>query len=224
VEEAPGETNPRIQIVGIVADTKYRDLRESLPPIAYLASTQEKEPASFVQVVLRSDVGPAGVTAGITQAVRRINPAIGVQFQTMETLIRDSLTGERLMAALSGVFAALAVVISTIGLYGVMSYMVERRRMEIGIRMALGATAGNVLRLILRENLALVVVGAVLGVACSLTLTRVLHGFLAAGVSPLDPLNFAAMLATLILATGVAVYFPARRATRVDPLVVLRHE
>jgi ABC-type antimicrobial peptide transport system permease subunit len=111
-----------------------------------------------------------------------------------------------------------------IGLCGISIYNVTRRTPEIGIRLALGATSGNVQRLMLREGLTLVAAGSVIGIAGTLALTRFLSGFLAAGVSPLDPLAFVAMLMTLLVTTAASVYFPSRRAARVDPLLALRHE
>jgi len=109
-------------------------------------------------------------------------------------------------------------------LCGISIYNVARRTPEIGIRMALGATPGHAMRLMLRESLTLVAAGAVIGVAGALALTRLLRGFLAAGVSPFDPLAFATMLATLLVTAAASVYFPSRRAARVDPLASLRHE
>jgi len=130
----------------------------------------------------------------------------------------------RLVTVLLSVFAALGLVLALIGLCGISSYSVARRTPEIGIRMALGATPGHVLRLMLGEGLTLVLAGAVIGVAGALFATRLLGGFLAADISPLDPLAFAAMLATLLITAAASVYFPSRRAARVDPLATLRHE
>jgi putative ABC transport system permease protein len=223
VESAPGATPPRYQIIGVVADTKYRDLRQELLPIAYLASTQDTEPGPFLQVVLHSTIGLAGVTPGLSHVVREVNPSISVQSQTMDTLLRDSLATERLMAALSGFFGALAVVIATLGLYGVMSYMVARRRMEIGIRMALGADRSAVVRMIVAEASMLlgagIVVGVVLSVLGARTATVLLYG-----VQPWDVPTIAAATALLAGISLLASWLPAYRASRLAPTVALRAE
>jgi putative ABC transport system permease protein len=125
---------------------------------------------------------------------------------------------------LLGALAALGLVLALIGLRGISIYNVARRTPEIGIRMALGATHGHAMRLMLRESLTLVAAGTVIGAVGALALTRLLRGFLAAGIGPLDPLAFAAMLVTLLGAAATSVYFPSRRAARVDPLASLRHE
>lgn len=123
-----------------------------------------------------------------------------------------------------GTLAALGLLLALIGLCAITMYNATRRTVEIGIRMALGATVRDALRLVLRENFKLVIAGALLGVCGALALSRPLRGFLAADVSPLDPMAFAAMIGTLVLSAGLTVYFPARRATKVGPLIALRHE
>jgi putative ABC transport system permease protein len=198
-------------------------LRQELLPIAYLASTQDTEPGPFLQVVLHSTIGLAGVTPGLSHVVREVNPSISVQSQTMDTLLRDSLATERLMAALSGFFGALAVVIATLGLYGVMSYMVARRRMEIGIRMALGADRSAVVRMIVAEASMLlgagIVVGVVLSVLGARTATVLLYG-----VQPWDVPTIAAATALLAGISLLASWLPAYRASRLAPTVALRAE
>jgi ABC-type antimicrobial peptide transport system permease subunit len=130
----------------------------------------------------------------------------------------------RLATVLLVVFAGLGLALAMIGLAGMALYNVTRRTPEIGIRMALGATGGNILRLILKENLSLALIGTLIGVAGSLTLTRFARAFLAASVSALDPWVFVALISTLLLTAAVAAYLPARRATKVDPLSILRQE
>ena len=223
VESAPGTAAPRYQIIGVVADTKYSDLREALPPIAYLASTQEPEPDPFLQVVLHSTIGFAGVRPGLSHVMREVNPSISVQFQTMHTLVRDSLATERLMAALSGFFGALAVVIATLGLYGVMSYMVVRRRTEIGIRMALGADRRAVVRMIVAEASVLLGAGIIIGVVLSVLGARTAAALLY-GLQPWDAPTIAAATAVLTVISLLASWLPAYRASRLAPTVVLRAE
>jgi predicted permease len=223
IEEAPGESGPRYQIVGVVKDTNYSSLRETPPPIAYLASTQEAEPLPYLQVLLRADAALTAVTPSVLQAFREVNPAISVQFRTMDGFIRDGLAGERLMAALSGFFGVVALVIATVGLYGVMAYMVARRRMEIGIRMALGATRRSVVGMVLREATMLhatgIAVGAVLAVLGARSAAALLYG-----LEPWDPATMALAIGLLALVSLVASWLPAQRAARVEPTVALRDE
>jgi len=133
------------------------------------------------------------------------------------------LLRERLMATLSGFFGLLAALLAVIGLYGVMSYMVARRTNEIGIRMALGADAADVLKLVLKNGVALTLIGVALGVSGAFALTRVIAALLF-GVEPTDPVTFVAVSATMVMVALIACYIPARRATKVDPLVALRYE
>jgi putative ABC transport system permease protein len=214
---------PRYQVIGVVGDTKYTDLREDMPPIAYLAVLQETETVPFLQVVVDSAIGAAGVTSGITQVVRDINPAITVQYSPMELLIQNSLVTERLMAALSGFFGGLAVLIATIGLYGVMSYVVARRRIEIGIRMALGADRGAVIRMVVADAGRLLAIGLVAGLVLA-----VLGGKSAStllyGLQPWDPATLALSAAGLGAVALLASWLPAFRASRVSPTAALRQE
>ena len=214
---------PRYQVIGVVGDTKYTDLREEMPPIAYLSVLQETETVPFLQVVVHSAIGAAGVTSGITQVVRDINPAITVQYSPMERLIQNSLVSERLMAALSGFFGGLAVLIATIGLYGVMSYVVARRRIEIGIRMALGADRGAVIRMVVADAGRLLAIGLVAGLVLA-----VLGGKSAStllyGLQPWDPATLALSAAGLGAVALLASWFPAFRASRVSPTAALRQE
>jgi predicted permease len=223
IEDAPGGARPSYQIVGIVADTKYRDLREALPPIAYLAATQDEESGPFLQAVIRTHLPLGGVRAGLAGTIREVNPAIGVQFQTMEGLVRNTLKSERLMAALSAFFGVLAVLIATIGLYGVMSYMVARRRMEIGIRMALGASRGTVVRMIVREAGVLLAAGLVVGAGLAVVAARSAQALLF-GLEPWDPSTLA-LAAVLLGAVAIAAsWLPAHRASCLAPTAALREE
>ena len=214
---------PRYQIVGVVGDTKYTDLREDLPPIAYFSVLQETETLPFLQVAVHSAIGAAGVTPAITQVVREINPAITVQYSPMERLVRDSLVSERLMAALSGFFGGLAVVIATVGLYGVMSYVVARRRMEIGIRMALGADRGAVIRMVVGDAGRLLAIGLVAGLALAVLGGKSARALLY-GLEPWDPVTLALSAAGLGAVALLASWLPAYRASRVSPTTALREE
>jgi ABC-type antimicrobial peptide transport system permease subunit len=174
-------------------------------------------------MVIRADSVSSAMTASTTRAITDVNQAIAIQYQTMRDQIDQSLTRERLMATLSGFFGGLALFIATIGLYGVMSYMVGRRRTEIGVRMALGADAGTVVRMIVREAGVLLVAGLAVGAALSFYAARTAASFLYE-LKPGDPLTMLMAMATLAVVTLLAGWIPARRAARLPPTVALREE
>ena len=206
----------------MVKDTKYTDLREPFTPLAHLAAAQG--PAGpFAQVVARVETSPAAFTAAATRVIAEVNPAFTLQYQSVRTQVAQSLLQERLMATLSGFFAGLAVLIATIGLYGVMSYMVARRRVEIGVRMALGADSGAVVRMIVREAGALLVVGLIIGSALAVFAARSAATLLY-GLKPGDPSTVAIAILALASVTLLAGWIPARRASRLAPTVALRED
>jgi putative ABC transport system permease protein len=222
--EAPiGEARPFYQIVGVARDTKYTDLREPFAPLAHVAATQDGEPGPFMQIVIRADTTTAAVTAAATRAIAEVNPSIAIQYQTVRTQVEQSLLRERLMATLSGFFGGLAVLIATIGLYGMMSYMVARRRIEIGVRMALGADRGTVVRMIVREASVLLVAGLAAGAVLSVFAARTAETFLYE-LKPGDPLTIGLAMSGLAVVTLLASWIPARRASRLAPTVALREE
>jgi putative ABC transport system permease protein len=223
IDEAPGRPQPLYRIVGIVKDTKYTDLREEMTPLAFFDAAQEEKPDPFLQVVLRSSAPLASITPSVTAALDAVNRKIIVQFQTLPTMIRDSLMRERLMATLSGFFGALAALIATIGLYGVMSYTVARRRNEIGIRMALGADRRDVVRMVMREAGALLVAGVVVGTALAIAAARTAATLLF-GLHPGDPATLAIAAGGLGAIAMLASYVPALRAARLEPTEALREE
>jgi len=223
IEEGPGQPRPSIHIVGVVKDTKYTDLREPFRPLAFFATSQETEPDAGLQVVLRSTAPVSTITAEVSAAVASFSPAIITQFQTMESQVRDSLLRERLMATLSGFFGGLAALIATIGLYGVMSYMVARRRNEIGIRMALGAGRGDVVRMVMREAALLLAAGVAAGLAIAVLAARTASSLLF-GLHPGDPSTLAMAAVGLGAVAMVASYLPALRAARLEPTEALREE
>jgi ABC-type antimicrobial peptide transport system permease subunit len=145
------------------------------------------------------------------------------KIRTVEFLLDQRVADRRFLMALMGIFASLALVLTVIGLYGVISYMVNQRTQEIGIRMALGAQASNILRMVLRQGMTLVVTGVALGLAAAWILTRLMARLLY-GISATDPLTFTSIALLLTLVALLACYFPARRATKVDPMVALRCE
>jgi putative ABC transport system permease protein len=225
IDEAPGVPQPLFEIVGIVKDTKYTDLREPFKAIGFFAASQTdaKDATPFRQIVLRSRAPLGTLTTDVTGAIRQIDRSVIVQYQTLESQVRDSLLRERLMATLSGFFGALAGLIATIGLYGVMSYLVARRRNEIGIRMALGADRRDVVRMIMREAGILlgvgIAVGAVMAVAVARTASTLLFG-----LQPGDPATMVSAAAALAAVAMIASYLPALRASRLEPTEALREE
>jgi predicted permease len=224
VEQGPGEdAPPKYEVVGVVADTKYTDLREELPPIAYLAAAQQDDREPYLQLVVHSAVGTSRLIPSVSQVIANVNPAISTQFNTMERLVRTSLTSERLMATLSGFFGALAALIATIGLYGVMSYVVARRRMEIGIRMALGADRQTVVRMVVVDAAKLLAVGLVLGVGLSILAGKTVASMLY-GLKPWDPSTLALASAGLGIVALLASWLPSHRASRVSPTIALRQD
>jgi len=209
----------QIEIIGVAADTSFvNSLGEEPEPLLQSLSNLRH---SFV---VRVAGAPATAAPEIAKLIERNVPGAAVGYFTGLERLDQGIRATRLVTVLLGVLAALGLVLTLIGLCGISIYNVARRTPEIGIRMALGATPGHALRLMLREGLTLVAAGAVIGAAGALALTRLLGGFLAVGVSPLDPLAFVAMLATLLVTAAASVYFSSRRATRVDPMVTLRHE
>ena len=225
IEEAPGAPRPLYEIIGVAKDSKYQDMREPFGPIAFLPITQA-DPADaspYEQVVIRSGAPPSTVTAEASAVINEINPRIVLTFDTMRNQIAQSLLRERLMAALSAIFGGLAVLIATIGLYGVMSYMVARRRSEIGIRMALGADRGEIVRMVMREAALLLAAGVAVGIVAAVVAGKAAMALLF-GLKPTDPSTLIAAAAGFAIVALVASYVPAMRASRLQPTEALREE
>jgi len=201
-----------------VRDAKYNDLRREVKPTMYVPSG---EGGNFE---LRTAVNPMGVVSAVRDVIRQAGNDMPIfDIATQSKQIDDLLYQERLIARMSSLFAILALLLACIGLFGLLSYEVTRRTQEIGIRMALGAQVGDVLRKVLLHGFALTVIGVALGIGASLGVTRYL-GAILFGVGPGDPVTLAAVTCLLLAVALAACYFPARRATRVDPLVALRYE
>jgi len=216
----PGE----MQIVGVVADSKLNSLREPARPRIYapLFNPLWEETAASYEIRIAGDAESIG--RALRTAVQETNPALPqIEISTMSGLVDRSLGADRLVAMLSSCFGALALLLASVGLYGVMSYAVARRTNEIGIRMALGARRSNVLRLVLGHGSKLALLGVAIGIAGALVLTRFLSSLLF-GVKPTDPLTFVIVSVVLAGVALLASYIPARRATKVDPIVALRYE
>jgi predicted permease len=223
LEQEAGKAEPLIQIVGLVKNTKYYELGEDFRPIGFFPTAQDEDPGPGASFVLHYS-GPAGaVISGARAAVAQISPTIGVEIHSFSQQLDESLMRERLMATLSGAFGILAAILATVGLYGVIAYLVTRRRNEIGIRIALGANRGRVIFLVLREALLLLGVGVVAGVLLSLWAGRAAATLLY-GLKPYDPSSMAAASLLLIGIALAASYLPAQRAAGMQPMAALRDE
>jgi putative ABC transport system permease protein len=217
--------NPWLTVVGVVGDVRQTGLYGDLRMDLYVPYAQERR--SFIaprDLVLRTKGDATAVAGAVRQAVWSVDKDQPVSHvRTMDQVFAAAISQERFQALLLGLFAALALVLACIGLYGVISYAVAQRTHEIGIRMALGARPRDVLRLVLRQGMSLTVVGLALGIALGSVATRVLSDMLY-GVTARDPLTFVGVPILLLLVAFLACYIPARRATRIDPLVALRYE
>jgi len=211
------------EIVGLVKNAKYADLREDAQPIVYTSPAQYDHPDTDAQILIRSTAPLATLISEVKSSANQAHSDLDITFFPFQKMVQDGLLQDRLMAALSGFFGALAVVLAAIGLYGVISYMVERRRGEIGIRMALGAGQQAIVRLVLRETGVLLLIGLTAGVVLALASARTATSMLF-GLKPNDVLTYAMAVAVLSTIAALASFVPARRASRLDPMAALRNE
>jgi predicted permease len=212
-----------LQIVGICGDAKFRDLRADPPPTFYIPYRQGED-AGHMTFEIRTKGKPASVVNAIREVVQSVDkdlPLVDVRTQVEQ--IDETMQTERIFAVLTGAFGVLALVLASIGVYGVMAYAVSRRTNEIGIRMALGAQPGTIGRMVLAETFTLLVAGIFIGLALGWAAGRLIDSLLF-GISPHDPVTLTTVAGVLMLVGVLAGYLPARRATRVDPMVALRHE
>ena len=212
-----------MKIVGIVGDIhQWGPAREAWPEI-YMPFEQHPRASTSLRILVRV-AGPSGpIAEAMRQKARELSVDVPVRFTTMEESLAKNVAAPRFRTLLVGVFAALAVCLAMAGVYGVMAYVVGQRVNEIGLRMALGATTGNVMRLVLKQGLTLGAIGLAVGLAGAAAATRILTSMLFE-VKPADPATYVGVAVLLALMALAASYFPARRATRVDPLVALRQE
>lgn len=220
-----GDHGEWLTVVGVVADIRQRGLDQEVQPMLYVPFQQEREAfvLRFVSFVVRTAT-PAGVVEGVRAEIRRAAPDLPIESTArMDEAVAASVAAPRFRMLLLVMFATSATLIATCGIYGLMAYAVTQRRREIGVRMALGAERGDVIRLVLGRALRIVAFGVIIGVAGAAVVTRVLQRFLF-GVTPTDPIVFG-VVTLLLLAVGlIAAWLPARRASKVDPMVALRAE
>jgi predicted permease len=213
-----------VQIIGVVKDAKYQNLRENILATAFVASSQQLKPEDSRTFDINVAAGsPAALIPGVKSAMAEVSRDVSLNFSTLSTQVDESLNRERLLATLSGFFGALALLLAIIGLYGVMSYNVARRRNEIGIRMALGAEQARVLSMVMREVAWLIAIGLAIGLGAALATTRFVSSFLY-GLKANDPWTLSLAAAVLAGVAFAAGYLPARRASKLDPMTALRDE
>jgi putative ABC transport system permease protein len=217
-----GDVEEPAEVVGVVEDVRYGGLHDEPGPALYLADLQATWPeATFL---LRTAGDPLALAAAVRREVRAVDPDLPVfDVKTMRERVADATSRDRFGAALLSAFAALALVLAAMGIHAVIAYSVARRTRELGVRQALGASPGALVRLVVGQGAALAAVGIVAGMAAALALTRVLSGLLYE-VEPTDPATLAAITVFLAGTALLAAWLPARRAARVDPMVALRSE
>ena len=210
-------------IVGVTRDARYETLRDDVPPTAFFPLGQLATNPERATIEIRTAARPSQLAPAVEQAILGVNKSAAIQVTTLAQQVDDSLTQERLLAALSGFFGALALLLAMIGFYGVLAYLLLQRQKEIGIRMALGAQRGAILRLVMRDVAVLLVAGAAAGLAITWATTRFVQSLLF-DLRARDVGTFALSLALLAAVALVASYLPAQRAMRVDPMAALREE
>ena len=215
------EKSSELEIVGVLRDSKYEGVRNDVPPTMFVPALQSR-PATVFQVRTAGD--PAPIVGAIREAVRQVDPGLPLtDVSTQAEQIDKNLQQERVFAQAYAMFGALAMLIASIGLFGLMSYSVARRTNEIGIRMALGAESRHVLRLVMSESMMLVLLGIVVGLAAALAAGRLVTALLF-GLAATDALSLVSATLVMLTVSSLAAYLPARRAARVDPLVALHYE
>ena len=216
-----GDLRP-MEIVGIVSDVREYGLEANSALTIYANSFQRPLPSNF-SIVARSSVPPNSLIPAMRSEAQALNSDVPLNFKTLDQVFSSSLDSRRFTLFLCGIFATVALILALTGIYAVMAYSVTERTREIGVRMALGAQPGDVMKMVLRQGLKLAGIGVVIGVAASLWLTKLIATMLYE-VTATDPLTFAAITGLLVLVALLACFIPARRATRVDPMVALRYE
>ncbi|MEO8677487.1 MAG: FtsX-like permease family protein [Vicinamibacterales bacterium] len=212
-----------LEIIGLVANAKYLTLREQPEPTMYGSMPQEERVNSSVRLVVKASGAPLAARAAVLQAIANVNKEIVVDLKTLDEDLGAAVIQERLIASLSAFFGGLALLLAALGLYGVMSYSVTRRKNEIGIRMALGAEPDTVIRLVLGHVAFITVAGLIVGAAAAIGTGRFINTLLY-NLAASDTTMIVVTAITLALAAAIAGYLPARRAARIDPMVALRED
>jgi ABC-type antimicrobial peptide transport system permease subunit len=218
------------QVVGLVNDIKEMGLDKPAAPTIYIPMAQVPDSLTaamnrwFLTSWLARTSGAQDLSAALREAVAQVDPQMPIaRIRPMTEVLGNSISSQRFVLSLMAIFAGLAVVLTSIGIYGVLSYQVAERTREIGIRMALGASSGNVLRLVIKDGMTFVAIGVVVGLGLAYALTRLMESWLY-NVSATDFATFAGISIMLSLVALAACAAPARRASRVDPMVALRYE
>jgi putative ABC transport system permease protein len=210
------------EIVGVVGNVRYGGLDAEPAPTMYVPFRQDV--FSGMWVLARTDGDPAQLAGIVRQAVREIDPGLPVsRMRPLSEVVSESMAQRRFSMLLLGLFALIALFLASVGLYGVVAYTVGQRTQEIGVRMAIGARASDVMRMVLGGGMKLAAAGVAIGIAAALALSRLVASMLYE-VTPFDPASYAATILVLLAVSAMACYLPARRAMRVDPLVALRQE
>jgi ABC-type antimicrobial peptide transport system permease subunit len=211
------------EIVGVSGDARYDRVRTAVPPTFYLPFTQAHNLGGMTFEV-KTAISESAIIKTVREAVRSVDKDLPVyDFRTQTEQIDATLSNERLFAALTSGLGLLAIILASVGIYGIMAYAVARRTGEIGIRMALGAHSGRVLAMVLRETALLAGIGVVIGVLAALGLTRYIRAMLY-GIEPTDSLTLGGAMLLMLMVALVSGWWPARKASRLDPMVALRHE
>jgi putative ABC transport system permease protein len=211
-----------LTVVGVAGDVRESGLQTEVEPGIYLPYVHA--PAPSMTLVIRTEADPLSIASGVGAQIRTVDPDQAVSnIDTLERLVTGAIAQPRFNASLFLLFAAVAMVLSVVGIYGVMAYAVEQRTREIGLRVALGAQTGDVLRLVIWQGMKLTLIGVAVGLIAAFALTRLIESLLFE-VETTDPVTFAVIASLLASVALLACYIPARRATRVDPMVALRYE
>jgi predicted permease len=218
-----GETKPTLQVVGLVENAKYRNLRAVEEPIVYMPAAQDTDGWARPTYVVRSDAPSKATSDAIAAAAARVDPRMSLRIRTLDEQVEASVQRERVLAVLSGSFGAIAFVLAMIGLYGVMAYTIARRRLEIGVRIALGAARGRVVSMVLGEVGRLMAIGVVIGGIAAYAATPLMKQFLY-GLEPNDPGTIIVAIAILSGGAILAGAIPARRAASLQPVEALRED